>query len=540
MWPPERLILLMLVAALVAGMLLPVYTDEVGWRLQLRAAFDGVDKMYADHCGPAALPVPPFFMWPVRWWSAFWNGHFPDPFWLRLSGVGYALGIVGLLWLLGRRARADLPLPEPGARDRAGTLLLAAPFALLALGQLPLLLVWSRPEQPLLLCVLGALLLGWPGGGRARLRIAAIVALATIALSYHMKGVVLAPLFLLLIGHIAWRRRDWIGGAAGLLPLAAMAGLAAAYWVGRSRCPGDPVVARMYERLSDVSELTGSRGIDGIVAALNNNLGLGAYFASAAPVRITMSAWLEQDRIAPGLENFAGLLAVMLGGLFLVGVALALLQGARAGGRGAIADPRWTAALLIVALLFGWAAIQPGKNIYEAPFVFAMLAAAWLLAFSVSGMSARVAAMARGIGWQLVLLVAAGLALIGATYGGSLVAAARDSGYLARQPYSVAVFGYGDEVPRIRAAAARCGIGPAGTNHALLIDDVTYFAFMQDRLPQHWLGVTGQWRDRAKDPIAYLAGRKSDGAILGCRYLTPEMRAQAIPTGEYCCMPAFR
>jgi hypothetical protein len=82
-----------LLLGLLGGLMLPLYTDEVGWRLQERAWIDGFDKLYSDQCGPA-LAVPPLFMWPVRWYSAFFNLHFAQPYWVRMAGVMYAC-----LWL---------------------------------------------------------------------------------------------------------------------------------------------------------------------------------------------------------------------------------------------------------------------------------------------------------------------------------------------------------------------------------------------------------------------------------------------------------
>jgi hypothetical protein len=95
-----------LVLGLLGGLLLPLYTDEVGWRLQERAWIDGVDKLYSDQCGPNTLSIPPFFMWPVRWYSGFFNLHFAQPYWVRISGVLYAcLWLYLLLALIRRIAR---------------------------------------------------------------------------------------------------------------------------------------------------------------------------------------------------------------------------------------------------------------------------------------------------------------------------------------------------------------------------------------------------------------------------------------------------
>jgi hypothetical protein len=101
------------VAAILAGIALPIYTDEIGWRFQERAGFDGVDKMFNELCGPNTLARPAFFMWPVRWYSALFNSLFAAPMWVRLSGIIYALVFAGLVFALIRRLPgAETPKPE--------------------------------------------------------------------------------------------------------------------------------------------------------------------------------------------------------------------------------------------------------------------------------------------------------------------------------------------------------------------------------------------------------------------------------------------
>ncbi|MEO5641181.1 MAG: hypothetical protein ABIQ98_05385, partial [Sphingomicrobium sp.] len=126
--------------------------------------------------------------------------------------------------------------------------------------------------------------------------------------------------------------------------------------------------------------------------------------------------------------------------------------------------------------------------------------------------------------------------LIVPAYLPSFRAAARSPAYLADQPYSLPLFGYRDAEPTIRAAAAQCGIGRHGRPRGLLVDDLTYFAFMDSERPQHRLGVFGLWRGQIVDPLAYLRSVGSDGAILGCRFLDPALRARAKSVGEFCCL----
>jgi hypothetical protein len=151
-----------LVAMLLTGLMLPLYSDEVGWRLQERAGLDGVDKLYSEQCGPNTLAVPPWFMMPVRWYSALFNSAWPTPFAVRLSGVAYALVWTVMLLVLIRRLTVD--------GQRRGQLTTLA-CGLMGLGVMPWLLVWSRPEQPIILSATAALLIATSParGDRARL-----------------------------------------------------------------------------------------------------------------------------------------------------------------------------------------------------------------------------------------------------------------------------------------------------------------------------------------------------------------------------------
>ena len=250
--------------ALAGGMFLPVYTDEVGWRFQERAGFDGMDKLFADGCGANTLARPPLFMMPVRYFSALLNGAFADPFYVRLSGVIYALLWTAMLLVLIRRI----------ARPAEAAALSLCAVGLMALGNQPLLLVMSRPEQPVLLAVTAALLLaakGWAegdaptGSGTAARRSAIVLALAGIALSYHLKGLFVVPVFAVCLfyasrGRIARR----VQGIAGLA-LAAITATALFYWMGRLACPDDPILREQFARNNVGAILAGAKGMGDIL-----------------------------------------------------------------------------------------------------------------------------------------------------------------------------------------------------------------------------------------------------------------------------------
>ena len=100
--------------------------------------------------------------------------------------------------------------------------------------------------------------------------------------------------------------------------------------------------------------------------------------------------------------------------------------------------------------------------------------------------------------------------------------------------------------PRLRqeidGAAPLCAIPEPERAQGVLLDEVTYFAYMESRLPHHRLGVFTQlngdplWNGEIDDPVAYLKSRNSDGMIVGCQLLKPELRARARQNGRFCCL----
>ena len=528
-WP--RLAVLVLLAGLGLAALLPVYSDEVVWRLSERAAIDGFDKLSSDLCGPNTLAVPPWFMLPVRHYSAWFNLRFAAPGWVRASGVGYALVQVGLWWrLIGQIA---------GDRARTARALF---FGLAGLGVMPLLLVLSRPEQPLLLCLTLALLLAGPGwrGGKAQaveavaLRSLAIVVLGALALSYHMKAMVLVPALMLAIATCGRGRGTLVVRVVAVAALGALAMSAAHYWVARFSCPGDPAMARNLASQNVSALLAHGRGVLVALVALFLNTNFDRYVWILAPAVKPMGGWLPALAgpwqqlawqvglcLAWGLASLAGLAAAWRG-----------VKAARAARR---LEPDLAMALLLLALPLGWGMSQTAKNVYDAGFVLPLWTLGLLLALAHAAprRSALVRGLARGLPLAAALSVA-GLALV---YGPALWRAQAPRAQLPGQPISVPLRGYGAARAEALAVARQCGIDPAQRQpHALLVDESSYFSFMGATRPQFHLGVVGVWKGGITDPLAYLRSVGSDGAVLACRNLPPALQARAHRLGQTCCI----
>ncbi|GGD30088.1 hypothetical protein [Croceicoccus pelagius] len=526
-------LLIVFVASLLGGMMLPVYTDEIGWRLQERAALDGVDKLYSDICGPNTLAVPPWFMWPVRYYSAFWNTAFPDPFYVRLSGVFYALVWTGLLFALTKTLTSD--------RDRQITLQLVG-FGLMTMGVMPLLLIWSRPEQPILLCLTAALLtqaVATRSADRkqlcAWLASATILALAVVAFSYHLKAIVLTPVFVACIILAAKGKRTILPRAIAVAAVCYAGAVSFRYWTERLKCPDDPVSAALFAKNNlGFTGLMDGRFLETVQSMLGN-IGLTRLVLRTSPEITPTSLWLLPGQVDYAVVLSQGLVQLIvwaailgLGGTFVVPTLWSSVRGTLINGRTVLAimlvgaGLAWTAPLLIV-------------NPYEAVFVLPSIMLGLLSAFVHDGgrflekalsFLSRICAMT-GIACALSAWI---------IYGPSLAQSFGRSGDIASQRFSVAPFGFHTLRSEIEATAELCGIGRPKYQRRLLVDDVTYFMFMESRMPEHEIAVLGTRDNSIDDPIAYLRSRNSSGIVVGCHLLPADIRAKSVSYGRICCL----
>lgn len=535
----SRGVLVMLVALLLVGIFVPVYTDEIGWRLQERAGFDGVDKLFNEACGPNTLAVPPWFMMPVRWYSAVFNGAFADPFWIRVSGVLYALVWVALALMLVRRIaeRRD---------DRAVVSTIG--FGLVGLGTMPFVMVWSRPEQPIVLAAVAALVLAFADGtGPSRPlstsrqawgRSAAIWVLGCIAASYHVKGLFLLPLMLACLFFASNGRKSIVPRLTfGALTLFTTVS-AVAYWSSRMACPGDAIL-----RMASSDNLAGAvAGVSSVgqandlVGMLFANISIFRYVATVGPQVHPLSSWLEPYQISKA-ASFQWFFAICLAWT----LALALGAGSATAGliksvRERRLDPKPILAFITAGVAVAWASMQHTyRNVYETKFILVLLALAIVLGLS-SYVSERLKAARTVVTVFIGVFAVISPIAIAALYAPSFERAARQQGHLAAQPYSLGVFGFAKLRPQIEAVAKLCGMTDPAKAHAVMVDDATYLPFVRAGLPQHVYGVLGGWKGEMGDPIAYLKSRGSTGAVVNCHYLDPDLRARAKRVGDYCCL----
>jgi len=521
-----------LLASLALATLVPVYTDEIGWRLQMRAAVDGVDIMFNDICGPNTLARPIWFMMPVRWFSATANIALADPLFVRVVGVACALLWVGLFLALIRRVE-----PDADRRARMQTILLS----LLAMGLLPFLLVLSRPEQPAMLAttaiVLTALLPYPPRQATvwAWAKVVLILVLAAIALSYHIKGVLYSVVAFACLAVCAGGRGTVLPRVVGCAALVLLTLSAAQYWIERFQCPGDAKLAAMLARENLAAVIAGGGSATDLVLQAIRGANPLNYVELAAP-----TVWPMSDHPVPTVFGaiMNPVVGVFLFASWFVAFVLTVLALARhlfqTGWRG-LFEPRVPIILAILGCVFVWGASQLNKNTYEASHVLPMLAVAFALAWSLPNADRSNTSQIGGVlplAFVTIALICQVLVL-----GVSivpLVQAAQTPGYAEEQANSVSLVGYDIVRQDITRAMDQAGIPSDRPLHRLLIDDLTYLALQRHRLPLHRLGVLSTWNGSIDDPVEYLRSRDSDGVVVGCAYLPPDMRAAASRSGEIC------
>ncbi|MGV3553791.1 MAG: hypothetical protein ACO1OD_00895 [Croceibacterium sp.] len=521
--------LAVLCLSLVVATLVPVYTDEIGWRLQMRAAIDGVDIMFNDLCGPTSLAHPMWFMWPARWFSATANMALANPLFVRAAGVACAVAWIALLCLITSRVQ-----PDRVRRIRSQVIVLA----LAGLGLLPLVMVMSRPEQPVLLAITSIILIALlPLPARTArawiwAKVAVILVLTAIAVSYHMKGVLYSVVAITCLAVCARGPGTVLPRAIGGVALLALVGSAAVYWVGRFRCPGDAAFAAQLarENIAAVAAAGGNTG-DLLLQALKGANPLN-YVALAIPTKMPMSNWIPPDMFPGHVTSIAGLF-VLAGWLTAFAlVASALLRHFKATGWRGLGEPQVLIAGAIVGCVLVWGASQLIKNVYEAAHTLPMLLMACVLTWSLPAAVPSRASRALPLAFVTGMLISQAL-VVGAS-AGPLWRASQTPAYPQGQPFSVSVSGYADVRRDIGRAMQASGMGAHRPLQRLLVDDLTYLALQEHRLPLHRLGVLSVWTGSITDPVAYLRSRGSDGVVVGCRYLSPEMRAAASRSGEIC------
>lgn len=524
-----------LLLVLAIGALLPVYSDEIGWRFQERAAIDGVDRGYSDICGPGTFARPPWFMMPVRWFSATANQALADPLFVRLEGVACAFAWVALVWIFISRLERD------GVKRRRMRTLV---FALLGMGTLPFALVMSRPEQPLILTLTLATLIALsPQGNAARtaVKCAAILVLAGIALSYHLKGVayVLVPVACLVV--CARGRKTVAPRIVAVGVLVAAAAAAASYWIGRFQCPGDPLLAKKLAQENFAAAISSGARLPDIVLLAVQGANPLNYASLAALKNNPMSFWIPSNLFPSAVPKVTAVVLVLAWEAAILLALTALVRFFVRERHRALGEPRILVALAILASVLAWGASQVNRNVYEVAHILPMLALFVAICLALPGewpkWLVRLLGLLVPCAATAALLSQAVLLTFTADF---LLAAASKPGVPAKQKFSVSVADYGAVRADIARAMTRAGIDDNVRQRNLMVDDLTYLALQHHLMPLNRLGVMNVWSGSIDNPAQYLVSRRSAGIVTACTGLPDDLQIVAARSGDICAISGER
>lgn len=527
-----RIVIVGFLLSLMAGMLVPIYSDETGWRFLERAGIDGVDGFFSDVCGPNTIAQPPWFIMPARWFSAVTNSTFAAPVYVRVAGVACALAWAGLLWLLLGKLEAD---------KKRRLLLGVAAFGLLGLGTLPLLLTLSRPEQPLMLSTVLILLFVFSlppeatGPKMAAFKVMGILALSVIAQSYHMKGVLYASVAFAAILVCARGKGTIAPRVVGIFVLVPLAISSAAYWTDRMRCPDDDRLAAMFGRENIVSTLFAQHGFLDVTNTLASGLSPLNYVMLAVPTTNPMSHWLPPGLIQPAVSAAFAIVLCIFWSIAIGCTLFALGHSIKIKSWTALAEPRLVLALSLLGAVTIWGVSQLNRNVYEAAHVLPALVLSMILSLTLP--TVPWSGATKWLQRAAILLIPIALmsqVVVLASFGPPMFAQIGQDGYIDEQPFSVSIGNYAEVRQSIASAMQRAGLPNDRRLERLLVDELTYFTLHDSKMPIHRLGVLSVWNGNIEDPVAYLRSRNSDGIVLGCHHLEGRLQQVAAKSGQIC------
>lgn len=531
-------VVLVFVALILSGLLVPIYADEVSTKMTQATVFhhDGRMLTAIPQCLPEmTMPIP------VSWYpgAAVYQVLYSNlsPLMIRVSGVVIALMFVMALALGLRHVRpANIPYWP----------MFAGCLAVLGLGVLPLTLLLSRSEQWFLLLltyfVFFPLLKDqWSKNGVA---VHAVVFLLFTSLLFytHPKAAFFAPI-VIVSGWIAFRGQRWLQALTLLFTLVC---LIQSVQAARElfNCTNAPLLASAFSKqTSSLSELA--------VRPVELLLELGANVVSF-PEKVIghavfqgayQSSWLPSVPAGEELGVFVRMVNLLVAGalsvVICVGVLLPPVAFAIALKRKALGNQNVLSAVLWFSLV-GHLAIYRTWNFYGGILVIGILLL--LIALSVGGISWSKPWRRAGFGLFVSLCF---VFLLSATVlASSILPRLMNSNEAPElgvpgQPLSVPTFSFSSQRERIRSFARSCNIN-GESSRRLVIDDLTYFAFDKLREPIHLVYVSplGMGMDiKSGDLISFLKQLGSPGIVAQCTFFPDDVKSKSVNNSDnLCCL----
>ncbi|KJZ49552.1 hypothetical protein [Pseudomonas fluorescens] len=531
------IVLALFFAVLLSGVFLPVYSDEVMTKFRVARLFleDGNAVTLYPQCTTTAGRTVSWVFYPAGILLSAIYAHL-GPFGLRVSGISLSLIWFALLayWCLAQ------------ARDVGGALQrFAGLVAVASLGVLPYLWALSRPEQLLMLPILVLCLLAlfFKEQKPARAQVAMTVGLAlllTLFFYAHPKSMFYAPFALAAVWfatatyHKAIRYGLW-------LFVVVLCIQNFHYFSALAGCQDAPNIQKMLAFNTLLPGMLFSAPAEFVSAAYNNLIS----FPDRLLIHLTFNETFQSGWLPPMVGSFEALpylnlaiyysLYTFIIGIHIVSIAVFLLQLVR----------RQVSASVVLALLLVGADLINAffyniQNFYAAnQFMPVSIIIAALLMHSRRAVKRSNTPTLLAYSLLMLLSMASMVTLLTLVTPGITRNSSFAQSSLPGQPLSIPVLGSQLHLDSISKLGVSCGI-PAESAENVVVDHMTYFAFLRDKKPIHVLYVseTGYGGDLSNGRLLpFLKGLNSPGLITRCEWVPYDFRqVQEKDDMGYCCV----
>lgn len=503
----------------------PVNGDEIFWKLM-------ISRLESDHgklvylfaqCQQGQWIDAPLTWYPAMWINSWLYEDASHPWELRVHGTALFMVLLGLwTWLL--RHRSGLGWPDS----------FLAVSAFLSVGVMPFLMVYERPEQPLLLLLTLGLLttiavqprpdVSW---GRGVLVVLAFALLATLLSGTHPKGMFLFPVLLVL----AWRQmRSLVWTALLAVILGWTAFDTQQVWQLRTTCPEFPGLMKTLQNLTLRPQMLFSDPVGFIQAGWANLMAFGAYVNSLGFQQAYVSSWLPAaTEDWPASQTMVVLANTLLWMPLVIAV---LITGSNWVSARRVRG--WNDILLWLALLLAFGAIvvlQTAKNFYEASMIWPLVLLLAIFSFGQPLTDPRSPVVRTMLGLLLCVAVLSGLLRMerfGAFSEHWRQVRAEQTATADQQNAALRDF-----------ARQQCGIDTQAKR--LVLDKDSYQAFWQHEQPL-FLDYASGWWAAESDIRTTMDKRDVGGLVAKCEGVPEELRPymirQSDAKGAICCIAA--
>ncbi len=531
------------VLSFAVAFFLPVYTDELGWKLiEGRMYLDGLQSVkLLPQCGNYAVPIPRLLL-PFRYLDSLLYERVDDPIFIRVSGFLLGLAQLCIAWVIVSRI-----LRRAITRWTSAVLVLS--FA--TIGIMPFLLVMNRPEQILSTAIL---ILALPlifDASPPRLGVLLDILQGLIVtlfcgfvISEHPRGLFVLPLMLLFLFRFSSRQ---IIAWAGAVCISVIGFAALGNWSALSAC-SDPSV----HRILMLENITIAEADHQLLAYLRALLSEDVHEPLRALYikQFQFNYYFTSDMIPPASGWLAWtvrkITSAAFVGLFMAGASAFILAAA-----GAVRSRRLDMPVAALTALWAFWAASSIARVFKADYeeavmmpvlVLSTVGSLWVARYEISnwlGML-RFQRLCRGAFVGLIGLALVNQATLLWNYAPWVLGAWTDPGYARKQKWSIVPFGYSRLRPQIVAAGAMCGLRSHDRLHHLVVDELTYYVFRSSFQPilATYIDQDG-WGNHIVDYHRLLAGIGSQGLIARCQSIPTELRNEAKQFGQFCCLPSF-